>query len=77
VNFRIGDILYQKQDMRVLHFYEKAYDGFAKDPDFLVRYCVASYYNQDISRAKTIFHELSKIAPHHSGLPPLKEALGI
>jgi len=77
VNFRIGDILYQKQDKNVLHFYEKAYDGFAKDPDFLVRYCVSSYYNQDISRAKTIFNELSKIAPHHSGLPSLKEVLGL
>ena len=77
VNFRIGDILYQKQDKSVLHFYEKAYDGFSKDPDFLVRYCVASYYNQDISKAKTIFHELSKIAPRHSDLPPLKETLGL
>jgi tetratricopeptide (TPR) repeat protein/lysophospholipase L1-like esterase len=77
VNFRIGNILYQIQDTRAIHFYEKAYDGFAKDPDFLVRYCVASFYNQETAKAKTIFHELSKIAPHHSDLPALKEAIGL
>lgn len=75
VNFRIGNILYQKQDKRALHYYNKAYDGFAKDPDFLVRYCVASIYNQEISKAREIFNELTSMDPAHPDIPSLKKAL--
>ncbi|RLD55879.1 MAG: hypothetical protein DRI97_08600 [Bacteroidetes bacterium] len=77
VNFRIGDILYQKQDLTALPFYDKAYAGFAKHPDFLVRYCVTNLYSQNIPKAKAIFQELSEIAPKHPNLPSLKEALGL
>lgn len=77
VNFRIGNILYQQQDLAALPFYDKASEGFAMDPDFLVRYCVANIFNQNKSKAKEIFLELSEIAPQHSNLPNLKKALDL
>lgn len=75
VNFRIGNMLYQQQDLAVLSYYDKAFDGFARDPDFLIRYCVAAKLNQELSKAKEIFSLLSAIAPRHPDLPRLMEAL--
>jgi len=75
VNFRIGNILYQRRDMTVMHFYDKAYVGFARDPDFMIRYCVSCLYNQEVDKAKEIYRFLALIAPLHPELPNLKKAL--
>jgi len=77
VNFQIGDLLYQMQDKGILPYYEKAYDGFAKHPDFLVRYCVACIYMQESFKAKELYRELVELAPNHSALPNIKEAIGV
>lgn len=77
VNFRIGDLLYQKQDLGALLYYDKAYSGFANYPDFLVRYCVTNLYSQNLAKAKELYLDLAEIAPKHPNLPNLKQALGI
>ncbi len=77
VNFRMGDILYQKQDLGGLPFYDKAYEAFAKHPDFLMRYCAINIYSQNLTKAKKIYLELSEIMPNHPNLPNLREALGL
>jgi hypothetical protein len=75
VNLFIGDILYQKQDRRVLFFYDKAYDGYNKDPGFLVRLCVANLVNKNRSQAKAILDELIELDPSYREIPTLKAAL--
>ncbi len=75
VNFRIGDLLYMKRDISAMQYYEKAYDGLAMYPDFLVRYCVSCIYNQERAKALAIFKELTEISPQHPDLPNLKSAL--
>ncbi len=75
VNFQIGNILYQQRDKNALPFYDKAYEGFLMHPDFLARYSVINLRNQNLAKAKIIYHELSKIAPQHPDLPNLKAAL--
>lgn len=75
VNFRIGNILYQKRDLTVMHYYDKAYEGFARDPDFLIRYCVSCLYNQEVDKAKEIYRFLALIAPRHPELPNLAKSL--
>ncbi len=75
VNFFIGNILYQKQDKRVLFFYNKAYDGYSKDPGFLVRLYVANLVNKNRSQAKAILDELIELDPLNAELPRLKEIL--
>ena len=75
VNFRIGNILYQKRDLTVMQFYDKAYKGFARDPDFMIRYCVSCLYNQEVDKAKEIYRFLAGIAPRHPELPNLEKAL--
>jgi hypothetical protein len=77
VNFRMGDILYQKQDLGALPYYDKAYEAFAKHPDFLVRYCATNIYSQNLTKARKIFLELSEIYPNHPNIPGLKEALDL
>jgi hypothetical protein len=75
VNFQIGNMLYQQRDKNALPFYDKAYEGFAMHPDFLARYSVINLRNQNLSKAKIIYRELSEIAPQHPDLPNLKAAL--
>ncbi len=75
VNFSIGNILYQKRDLTVMQFYDKAYKGFARDPDFMIRYCVSCLYNQEVEKAKEIYRFLALIAPQHPELPNLKKAI--
>ena len=72
VNFYMGNILYQKKDIKVLQFYNKAYDAYRKDPSFLVRYCVANMANKDKSRAIAVLNELIAIAPDAKEIPGLK-----
>lgn len=76
VNYRIGDILYYNRDVEAMQYYDKAYKGFARDPDFLIRYCVSCLYNQEVNKAKEIYHFLALIAPQHPELPQLKKAVG-
>ncbi len=75
VNLFIGNIYYEKHDKRVLFFYNKAYDAYRKDPDFLVKLCVANLVNKNRQQAKTVLNELIKIAPSHTDIPQLKAAL--
>ncbi len=75
VNFFIGNIFYQKQDKRVLFFYNKAYDGYSKYPDFLVRLCVANLVNKNRSQAKAILDELIELDPSYREIPRLKSSL--
>jgi len=75
VNFFIGNTLYQKQDKRVLFFYNKAYNGYSKDPGFLVRLCVAYLVNKNKTQAKAVLDELIELDPLHLDIPRLKASL--
>jgi pentatricopeptide repeat protein len=75
VNFYIGNILYQKKDNKVLPYYQKAYEAYRKDPDFLVRYCVANLANNDKAKANAILNELMAVAPGYKDIPRLKAFL--
>lgn len=75
VNFRIGNILYQNRDLTAMQYYDKAYKGFARDPDFMIRYCVSCLFNQELDKAKDIYSFLALIAPSHPELPNLRKAI--
>ena len=59
-----------------MNSYDTAYRAYSRDPDFLVRYCVACLYKQEIAKAKEIYRFLALIAPRHPELPNLEKALG-
>lgn len=75
VNFQIGNILYKQRDLQALDFYNKAYDAFASDPNFLVRYCVVNKLGGNREKALGIYNELLKISPGHPELSNLKKTL--
>lgn len=58
-----------------MNSYDKAYRAYSRDPDFLVRYCVACLYNQELAKAKEIYRFLAGIAPGHPELPNLEKSL--
>jgi len=72
VNFYMGNILFQKQDTKVLLFYAKAYDAYKKDPDFLFRLCIANLASGDKPKASAILNELIAVDPGYSEIPQLK-----
>lgn len=71
VNFYMGNILYQKKDIKVLQYYNKAYDAYRKDPNFLVRYCLANMANKDKIKAKAILRELIDVDPNYTDIHKL------
>jgi hypothetical protein len=75
VNLFIGNIYYEKHNKKVLYFYNKAYDAYRKDPNFLVKLCVANLVNKNKRQAKTVLNELIEVAPSHNEIPQLKAAL--
>ena len=75
VNMFIGNILYQKQDKGVLYYYNKAYDGYSKDPSFLLNLFVANLVNNDKPRARVVLDELIEIDPLFSEIPKLEAIL--
>ena len=75
VNLFIGNILYQKQDKRVLYYYNKAYDGYSKDPSFLLNLFVANLVNNDKPRARIVLDEIIEIDPLFSEIPRLEAIL--
>jgi hypothetical protein len=72
VNYYMGNILYQKKDIKVLQYYNKAYDAYRKDPGFLARFCVANAINNNKSKAIEVLNELIALAPDYSAIPQLK-----
>ena len=72
VNFYMGNILFQKRDNNVLLFYNKAYDAYRKDPDFLFRLCIANLVNKDKSKAIAVLNELIAVDPAYIEIPKLK-----
>ncbi|MFO7670157.1 MAG: hypothetical protein R6W31_10900 [Bacteroidales bacterium] len=75
VNWRMGNILMQKQDKKVLFYYTKAYAGFSKDPQFLVNLIVANLVNDRKGDARLILNELVAIDPGNSSIARLQAAL--
>ena len=59
----------------MLYFYDKAYAGFSKNPDFLVQLFIANMVNDNKARAGTILGELSTIDPANINIPRFEAAL--
>lgn len=75
VNYQIGNMLYMEQNQDAMHYYDKAYQGFARDANFLIRYCVSCLTNQKVSKAKEIYQIVTVLAPQHPDLPNLRQAI--
>jgi len=75
VNYHIGNILFQKKDTRVLTFYNKAFDAYKNEPDFLVRLCVANFASNNKREAQEVLERLIEIDPNNRYLPNLKKRL--
>ncbi len=71
INMYIADILYQKQDLKALQYYMKAYDAYDEDPDFLVKIFYAYFVNVNKSKAEEILKQLRKIDPSNNEIPRL------
>ncbi len=75
VNWQVGNILMQKQDKRVLHYYIKAHSGFSRDSQFLINLIVANLVNKNKPGATIILNELVALDPDNSSIPSLKAAI--
>lgn len=75
VNFYMGNILFQKKDIRALFYYNKAYDGYKNNPGFLARFCFANIVKQNKSKASEVLNELIVLDPKYVEIPRLKAFL--
>ena len=75
VNWQIGNILFQKQDEKVLYFYNKAYAGFSKNADFLSQLFIANMVNDNTARAGVVLGELIACDPSNKNIPRFEAAL--
>lgn len=75
VNLYLGDLLYQRQDLRAVQYYQKAYDGYANDPNYLARLFYAYFVNVNKTGAQRALNRLKEIDPSHSEIPRLQTLL--
>jgi tetratricopeptide (TPR) repeat protein len=75
VNLYLGDILYQKQDLNALQYYQKAYDAYNADPSYLIRLFYAYFVSVNKTRAEETLNRLKKIDPSNSEIPRLQTLL--
>ena len=47
VNLYMGDLLYQGQDLKAIQYYQKAFDAYAYDPNFLARLFYAYFVRNE------------------------------
>jgi len=77
VNKKIGDILFEVKNNKLLYYYKKAYDDYKYDSGFLITYCIAFYVNKDITRAKEVLAELSQLDSENTEISKLQNLLNI
>ena len=75
VNWQIGNILFQKQDMSVLFYYNKAYDAYCKNAAYLDNLFVANLVNENIAQARAVLQEIVILDPSNSNIPRFEAAL--
>ncbi len=75
VNLYLGDVLYQKQDLNALFYYQKAYDAYAQDPNYLARLFYSYFVNVNKTKAKEVLDHLMSIDPSYSEIPRLQTLL--
>ncbi|MDX2432384.1 MAG: hypothetical protein QNK35_15710 [Bacteroides sp.] len=75
VNLYLGDILYQKQDLDALSFYQKAYVAYAWDPGYLSRLFYAYFVNVNKTKATETLNRLKNIDPSYSEIPRFETLL--
>lgn len=75
VNLYLGDLLYQRQDLKAVQYYQKASDAYAFDPNFLARLFYAYFVNVNKAGAEGTLNRLKKIDPSHSEITRLQTLL--
>jgi len=75
VHLHMGDLLYQKQDLRALEHYEKAYAAFYMDPDFLNRLFYGYFVHMNKAGAEKALNRLKSIDPAYSEIPRMETLL--
>ena len=64
--------MYQKQDLKALHYYQKAYEAYEKVPSYLIRLFYAYFVNVNKTKADETLNRLKKIDPSNSEIPRLQ-----
>jgi tetratricopeptide (TPR) repeat protein len=75
VNLYLGDILYQKQDLKALFHYEKAYAAYENDPNFLSRLFYAYFVNVNKAGSEKVLNQLKSLDPSNSEIPRFETLL--
>jgi tetratricopeptide (TPR) repeat protein len=75
VHLHMGDLLYQKQDLRALGHYEQAYAAFHMDPDFLSRLFYGYFVNVNKAGAERTLNRLKSVDPSYHEIPRLETLL--
>lgn len=75
VNLYLGDILYQKQNIKALYHYLKAQEAYDEDPSFLIRLFYAYFVNVNKAKATEVFNRLKYIEPSNNQISRLQQLL--
>lgn len=72
VNLYLGDILYQKQSLKVLFHYQKAYEAYDEDPNFMIRLFYAYFVRVNKAKATQALNRLKYIDPNNDQISRLQ-----
>jgi Flp pilus assembly protein TadD/lysophospholipase L1-like esterase len=68
----IGDVLYQRQDKKLLTYYNNTYSAYYKDPVFLARLCIANFVNGKKTETLKTLNELKELDPGNNAIKRLE-----